>query len=122
MATYVAYCYVAASDEQWARSARQEWNAEVERYTPRQLTLDWGFMRTLPPDELAQTYAWYQYTLNLRAAAVHPQQGTGFLQKMKTTLPLHDLSNWSSESLLEGLEQIAPGFRAWAVRFNQRPN
>jgi hypothetical protein len=116
LATYFAYSFVAASNGEWTESARQEWIARVESYTPRQLSLDWSFMRTLPPTELAQTYGWYQYLLNARVADVHRAHGLAFLQKLKTTLPFDNLDKWSLESVLRDLEHIAPGFREWAAR------
>jgi len=119
LATYFGYSFVAASNDQWAHSARQEWIARVESYIPRQLTLDWSFMRTLPPNELAQTYGWYQYLLNVRVADVHREHGLAFLQKLRAKLPLDNLDKWSSESLLRDLEQIAPGFQEWAAQFQK---
>ena len=119
VATYFGYAFISSFDRQWAESARKDWIARVEGYTPRKLSLDWSFIRTLPADELAQTYAWYQYLLNLRAADIYPKHGLGFLRALKEKLPFHSMSTWTTESLLADLERITPGFQRWADEFQK---
>jgi hypothetical protein len=114
IATYFDYAYVASFDPGWAESARRDWAARVEGFTPRTLSLDWGFMRNLPADELGPTYGWYQNVLNLRVADLYEEHGLGFLPTLREKLPLDTLDDWTTESLLAHLEQIAPGFQRWA--------
>lgn len=113
-ATYFAYGFIRSIDQHWAESARAEWIARVKAYTPRQLSLDWSFMRTLPADELGPTYGWYQNVLNLRVADVYAKHGLAFLRTLKQNLPLNTMDNWTTQSLLASLEQISPGFQEWA--------
>ncbi len=113
LATYFAYAFVRASDAAWAKAARAAWQGEVQGYTPSVISLDWSFMNTLPGNELARTYAWYQFMLNLRAAEIYDQHGLGFLRALKEQLPWKDSGNWTTASLLPQLEEIAPGFQAW---------
>lgn len=113
VATYFAYAFVSSTDPQWTASARENWTAGVKRYTPRVLSLDWSFMRSLPGPELARTYGWYQLALNLRVADVYAEHGLGFLRRLKDALPLDSLGTSTTEGLLPRLERIAPGFQRW---------
>jgi hypothetical protein len=119
VATYFGYAFISAFDRQWAESAKKNWITHVESYTPHKLSLDWSFMRGLPPAELSATYGWYQNILNLRVADVHAERGLAFLQELKEKLPLRNMDKWTTESLLGDLEQIAPGFQRWAARLQQ---
>ena len=113
LATYFAYAFVRASDSAWATAARDAWRSEVQRYTPAELSLDWSFMNDLPGDELARTYAWYQFMLNLRAAEIYDQHGIRFLEMLQEQLPWLEADDWNTAVVLPLLEEIAPGFEAW---------
>lgn len=109
-----AYAFVASTDPEWAKVSKEMWTGVVESRKPTVLSLDWGFMNDLPPDELARTYAWYQNLLNLRAAELYDEHGLGFLRALKDRLAWEEAGGWTTESLLASLEEIAPGFKAWA--------
>lgn len=114
LANYFAYAYVRASDVEWSAASKAAWRNEVERFTPSVLSLDWSFMYELPPDELARTYGWYQYLLNLRAAEVYEEHGLALLRTLVEHLAWEEAGDWTTESLLASLEGAAPGFTAWA--------
>ena len=114
VATYFAYAYVRAHDPGWAETSQREWGDYVGGHTPPVLSLDWSFMWDLPPDEFARTYAWYQNLLNLRAVNLYEQYGLDFLRMVRARLPWENSGEWMTESLLPALEEIAPGFEAWA--------
>lgn len=114
VATYFGYAYVRSVDLEWADSAQAEWAARVDSYTPRVVSLDWTFMESLPGSEVAPTYAWYQYLLNLRVAELYEVHGIGFLRTLRDDLPWDSVDDWTTESLLIRLEEISPGFRGWA--------
>lgn len=114
LATYFGYAFVHSSDSAWAEAARREWLGEVRAFTPRELSLDWSFMRDLPGPEIARTYGWYQFMLNLRVADIYEQRGLGFLRELKEKLPWNDSHNWTTASLLPLLEEVSPGFEHWA--------
>ena len=122
VASYFAYAFFRSTDPQWTESARKDWTASVEGYTPRVLSLDWSFMRSLPGPELAQTYGWYQVVLNLRVVEIYAEHGLAFLRRLKETLPVDTPDNWTTESLLDRLERIAPGFQGWADKFKRGTN
>lgn len=114
LANYFAYAFVRASDLDWSEAGKAAWRDEVEGFTPSVLSLNWSFMNELPPDELARTYGWYQYLLNLRAADVYEQHGLGFLRALEDRLAWEETEDWTTESLLSSLEEVAPGFKAWS--------
>ncbi|HJS52899.1 MAG TPA: hypothetical protein VJ765_00105 [Chitinophagaceae bacterium] len=114
VATYFAYTFIHSKDPQWLDSAQKAWTVTVKEFTPRVLSLDWSFMRSLPGPELAQTYGWYQLFLNLRAAELFAEHGQNFLVKLREGLPLNEMDKWTTDLLLSHLELIAPGFRKWA--------
>jgi hypothetical protein len=116
LATYFAYAFMSSTDPGWTDVARQFWRAEVTGYTPRVVSLDWSFMRSLPGPELGRTYGWYQVVLNLRAADTYSEHGVAFLRQLRTTLPLDSLNHWTTELLLARLDAVAPGFQKWAAR------
>lgn len=62
---------------------------------------------------VADAYGWYQYLLNLRAVDLHSEYGGEFLPALKAELPIQSLDDWNTESLLDELERIAPGFHQW---------
>lgn len=115
LANYFAFAYLSTAEPEWASASKGMWKDVVGGYTPSKLSLDWSFMNDLPPQELARTYAWYQNLLNLRAAALYEAHGLGFLEELKEQLPWEDTAAWTSASVLDALENIAPGSRAWAV-------
>jgi hypothetical protein len=117
VATYFAYAFVASIDRDWAEASRQEWIAGVAAYTPRTRSLDWTFMKGLPPEELAPTFGWYQLVLNLRVADVYAKYGLAFLRVMKESLLFHSMTSWTTDSLIVDLERITPGFQRWADEF-----
>lgn len=113
LATYFAYAFVRSHDADWAEASHAEWVDFLEAFTPRVLSLDWTFMREIPPEEQGLTYAWYQIFLNLRAAAVYQEHGLDFLREVKDRMAWHEAGTWTTESVLSALEGFAPGFEAW---------
>lgn len=109
-----AYAFVADADPEWASALKEMWSGVVRSREPPVLSLDWAFMNDLPPDELARTYAWYQNLLNLRAAELYEEHGLDFLRALKDRLVWEEADAWTTASLLAALEDIAPGFEAWA--------
>jgi hypothetical protein len=116
LATYFAYSFVASWDPPWAETMRGEWAANVAGFSPRERSLDWRCMGSLPPAELGRTYGWYQNLLNVRAAEIHDGHGVAFLPALKEGLSWADLEHWETGSLLPHLDAVSPGFEAWADR------
>ncbi len=115
LATYHAYAFVHTMMPAWAATSRAEWEEFVAGYTPAVISLDWSFMRELPPAEFGRTYAWYQNLLNLRVAELYEEHGNEFLKRVKSELPWAEADTWTTEQILPLLERIAPGFETWAA-------
>jgi hypothetical protein len=113
VANFVSYRYAALTDSAWAQSVRQRSRRGVERFTPSTRSLDWSFMRELSGPEAADTYGWYQYMLNLRAADLYAEYGQMLLPRLRAELSIDALDRWTTKSLLDELDRIAPGFHAW---------
>lgn len=113
LASYFAYAFVHASDPAWAEAGKEMWRGVLAGYTPPVLSLEWGFMNDLPPDDLARTYAWYQNLLNLRAAELYEAHGMDFLRAAKEELAWYWAGDRTAASLLPSLEAFAPGFETW---------
>lgn len=114
LANYLAYSYIYSTNPEWAEAEKAMRREVIDAYTPSVLSLEWGFMDDLPPNELARTYAWYQNLLILRAAALYEAYGLCFLRSLKDRLAWENVGEWTTESLLRLLEDIAPGFDAWS--------
>lgn len=114
LATYFGYAFVHSSDSAWAEAARREWLGEVRAFTPRELSLDWSFMRDLPGPEIARTYGWYQFIAQPARRRHLRTAWPGFLRELKEKLPWNDSHNWTTASLLPLLEEVSPGFEHWA--------
>jgi hypothetical protein len=119
IATYFAYGYLAETDPVWAAAARAEWEAAIRAYRPSVVSLDWGFMDALPPRELSDTYGWYQTVLNRQAAELFDRRGIELLPRLKEALDWRSASSWTTESLLDDLESVAPDLAAWARDFGE---
>ena len=109
-----AYAFVASTDPEWAAASKQMWSDVIKSREPAVLSLEWGFMNDLPPRERARTYGWYQNLLNLRAAELYEEYGLDFLRMAKERLAWDQAGDWTTKTLLVSLQEIAPGFEAWA--------
>jgi len=114
IATYFAYAFIQARDPRWVHAAQEEWQGLVESFTPSVVSLDWSHFRDLSPEEFAQTYGWYQNLLNLRAAALYEEYGLDFLRRIRDRLDWQNSANWTTDGLIPILDDLAPGFQAWA--------
>ena len=56
----------------------------------------------------------HQAAFHDRAREVFEVQGIGFLVRLKKELPWERFDQWISEEVLAWLEEIEPGFQAWA--------
>jgi hypothetical protein len=69
-------------------------------------------------DELQQkypgNYGWYQLALDQRVIEIYAQRGVGYLQAVKDSFPMNTAKLDSAE-LLDKLEGISPGWKAWAA-------
>jgi hypothetical protein len=62
----------------------------------------------------ALNYVWYQARFQQQVQAVHAAQGVEFLRRVRAAFG-PDAPPASPEEVLDRLERVAPGFRAWAA-------
>jgi hypothetical protein len=60
-------------------------------------------------------YIWYQGRFSERVFAIFAIDGLDFLRKVKDAFPSPANEKLTSDTLLERLEKIRPGFKAWAA-------
>jgi hypothetical protein len=58
-------------------------------------------------------YGWYQSAFNGRVEAVYAVKKFSFLEEMRTTFPTQTKEGEPPRVVLERLERICPGFKAW---------
>lgn len=62
----------------------------------------------------ASNLHWYHNAFNLRAAELYRRQGPDLMHRLRAELPWARMENWTTEELLELLDELSPGSRAWA--------
>jgi hypothetical protein len=73
------------------------------------------FLRPNSPPRTAGT----KLFLKLRVADIYGKHRLTSLRDLKAKLPFDRMSTWTTESVLEDLERIAPGFQRWADEFQK---
>ncbi len=116
LATYFAYAYVAPTDATWAAMIKQAAQDGVAGYAPKVLSLDWTFMGAMSGRELSDTYAWYQFTLNLQAIELYDKHGLPLLAALRR-LSWNRSQTWTTETLLDELQGLTPDLVDWARHF-----
>ena len=117
LASYFAYAYMRSREPEMAVVWDAVTQAGREGYEPTHSSLD----------ELNQLYAgvgvgdyvWYQNVFQDRIRAVYDEQGLDFLRHTLDRLSNAEWDPESSAELLAVLEEIAPGFLAWAERYER---
>jgi hypothetical protein len=114
MATYFGQGYLWHAEGMASDPVRGELLAHV---TPRYATLA-EFEAHYPADfqspEGYANYGWYQARFADRARAVFRKQGLDFIRRVRDELPWDRYAEWRTDELLRWLEDIEPGFIAWA--------
>ncbi len=113
LATYFCYTYLRAARPTDAKL----WEGILQGYRdaahPDHRTLE-AFER-LYFGVGAQNYVWYQARFQQQVQRVHDTQGVEFLRRLKQAFPRGATRPASRDELLQRLEAIEPGFRAWAA-------
>ena len=113
LATYMAYAFLYRMRPPLARGWEAMLQARLEGPAPAHTSLadfDRLYIRVGP-----QNYNWYQSAFAMQAAEVFQAQGLGFLARVREAFPVGG-QPMESDAVLERLEAIHPGFRAWADR------
>jgi len=113
LATYMAYAYLHRMQPAVARGWEAMLQAKLDAPAPAHTSLaafDSLYIRVGP-----ENYNWYQAAFALHAAEVFQAEGLGFLARVREAFPaVQGEARLDGETVLARLEQIRPGFRAWA--------
>ena len=119
LATYFAYAFLTTV----APERAEIWNAYVSATTsgprPRFTSLadfEAEYYGYLGLPEGTANYGWYQAVFAQHAALIYDRSGLDFLRELTLRLRAVPASEWSTQSALEALEELAPGTHAWAER------
>jgi len=116
LASYTGYAYLKAKDPAQALSNEIFWTVGLKNSPHRFSKLDDFESRY---DELQQkypeNYGWYQLALDQRVIEVFKESGLDYLRRIRHEFPTGAPALDSAE-LLDKLEMISPGWRAWSLR------
>lgn len=116
LATYMAYGYLHRMRPPLARGWEAMMRAKLDAAPPTHTSLadfERLYIRVGP-----ENYHWYQAAFAALAAEVFQAQGLGFLARVREAFPAGQGPALDSDAVLARLEQIHPGFQAWAARLN----
>ena len=118
LASYFAYTYLRSHEPDMA--AVQDVISEVQRknYEPTYTLLE--DLNRIYTGVGGGNYGWYQCVFLDRIRSVYDAQGMSFLSKLRGVWSDSEWEPESAEDLLMALEEIAPGFNAWADRYKLR--
>jgi hypothetical protein len=115
LASYFAFVFLQSTHPQQARLIEAMIEARFEQPPPAHTSLDdfeKFYGRTMPPENIN----WYQAVFMQQIIEVNRSQGLGFLRAVSHALPLAEPDSVSPQTVLDRLNRIHPGFRAWADR------
>jgi len=117
LATYFAYAYMRSREPEMAVVWDAVTRAGREGYEPTHSSLD--DLNRLYAGVGVGDYVWYQNIFQDRIRTVYDEQGLGFLRRVLDRLSNPEWDPKLSAELLAALEEIAPGFIAWAEAYEQ---
>ena len=116
LASYAGYAYLKARDPAQALSNEIFWAVGL-KHSPHRFTKLGDFESKY--DELQQkypgNYGWYQLALDQRVIEIYEQSGLDYLREVRREFPT-GAPTLDSAQLLNKLERISRGWKAWAVR------
>ena len=120
-ASYIGYAYLRAKAPKEVLGNEIFWKAGYLN-SPHPHT-DLNYMETNYVDLTTKeqiNYAWYQFALDQRLLEVYRQQGLSFVFKVKESFPA-DGPKLNTAQVLDKLEAIQPGWKAWAENLAATP-
>ena len=119
LATYAGYAYIHEQHADLLFPWRTFMSASLD--IPRQYTSLDDFEAQL--DKLTPAnYSWYECMFERQVEKVYAKKGVGFLKEARVAFPASDKPvSMSNAEALRRLEQISPGFTAWAHSLETLP-
>lgn len=117
IASYLAHAYMSEEMPQLADFTQALARDMIRAGAPHFASLEayerhHGEYMTTPQG--TNTLDWFHNVFNRRAAELHDEYGLDFFDEIRRRLPWMRYELWTTDSLLPALEEIAPGFFAWA--------
>jgi hypothetical protein len=113
VASYFAYAFV--SEKRPEAKQVFELCGRPSKARPKNTTLE-DFERLYVR---VDDYGWYQGMFEIRVQELYSDMGLKFLADLKAKFPSKSESKESPEVVVDKMESIAPGFRAWARGFER---
>jgi hypothetical protein len=115
MASYFGYAWMRSEEPAMATIWDRITQAGIEGYTPTNHRLD--VLNELYAGVGVGDYVWYQNVFQNRIREVYDMAGLDFIRLVQYHLADNDFRPESASSLLQALEEIEPGFLAWAEKY-----
>jgi len=118
LASYIGYAYLKAEHPEEVLGNEIFWKAGFLKTHHPHTSIEYleTHYEEIPIQDPAN-YAWYEFALDQRLLEVYEQQGFDFLVKVRNRFPV-DGSKLSTAQILDILETIQPGWKAWAQRMD----
>ena len=116
LASYVGYAYLKSKAPTQALSSEIFWTAGLD-HSPHPFTKldDFESRYDQLQQEYPGNYGWYQLALDQRVIEIFAQSGVAYLREVRKEFPA-GASKLSSAQLLDKLERMSPGWKAWAAQ------
>ena len=121
LASYLAMAFLEEAAPERAAIWRDYVSQASELPAPKYSSLGdfeaeyYGFLGS---PEGSPNYGWYQATFAQRAAEIYADRGADFIEDMRVALGGLPTDEWTTESMLELLERLAPGTQDWASKLD----
>ena len=117
MATYFGYVFMRQYDPEMALVWDVVMEASREGYKPAHTSLD--DLNKLYTDVGLDNYIWFQNVIQDRVHVVCDLHGIDFIRKAKQVLDNDTSTFETAADLIAVLDEIAPGFREWAMAYDR---
>jgi hypothetical protein len=116
LASYVGYAYLKAKSPAQALSNEIFWTVGLNN-SPHPFTKldDFETRYNQLQQEYPANYGWYQLALDQRVIEIYTQSGVEYLQEVRNQFP-EGAPTLDNAQLLNKLEKISPGWKAWAAQ------
>jgi hypothetical protein len=116
LASYVGYAYLKANAPAQALLTEIFWTVGLAN-SPHPFTQLDNFESKYDQlqEEYPGNYAWYQFTLAQRVIEIYSQRGSGYLREIQMQFPA-GATKLDTAQMLNELERISPGWKAWAAQ------
>lgn len=115
LASFVAYAYMTAQAPDWADLWQTICEGYIEAVEPQHTSLT--DFEQLYAGVGGDNYVWYQGVFRVRVHAILQRSGLDFLRALKDVLGEANGQDSTDRLFLDALEQIVPGFHAWAHHY-----